>query len=102
MAVGILGTGSYLPARVVTNVDLRELVPDADPEWVARKTMIEARRFAAPHEAASDLAANAARAALDRAGVVPDGVQTGPLRLLFLVPAARVDDCVRRLHEELV
>ncbi|MEV6299700.1 ketoacyl-ACP synthase III [Actinoplanes sp. NPDC051861] len=69
MAVGILGTGSYLPAKVVTNVDLRELVPDADPEWVTRKTLIEARRFAAPHEAASDLAANAAREALDRAGV---------------------------------
>ncbi|MBB3098743.1 3-oxoacyl-[acyl-carrier-protein] synthase-3 [Actinoplanes campanulatus] len=69
MAVGILGTGSYLPTRVVTNVDLLALVPDADPEWVSRKTMIEARRFAAPDEAASDLAANAARAALERAGV---------------------------------
>ncbi|MEV0895823.1 ketoacyl-ACP synthase III [Actinoplanes sp. NPDC049802] len=69
MAVGILGTGSYLPKRVVTNVDLLSLVPDADPEWVSRKTMIEARRFAAPDEAASDLAAHAARAALERAGV---------------------------------
>ncbi|MFC4072164.1 3-oxoacyl-ACP synthase III family protein [Actinoplanes subglobosus] len=69
MAVGILGTGSYLPERVVTNVDLLALVPDADPEWVSRKTMIEARRFAAPDEAASDLAARAARAALRRAGV---------------------------------
>ncbi|WP_246634883.1 3-oxoacyl-ACP synthase III family protein [Actinoplanes hulinensis] len=69
VAVGILGTGSYLPTRVVTNVDLLALVPDADPEWVSRKTMIEARRFAAPGEAASDLAANAARAALERAGV---------------------------------
>ncbi|MEU4419345.1 ketoacyl-ACP synthase III [Actinoplanes sp. NPDC024001] len=69
MAVGILGTGSYLPARVVSNVDLLDLVPDADPEWVSRKTLIEARRFAAPDEAASDLAANAARSALERAGV---------------------------------
>ncbi|GIF40915.1 3-oxoacyl-ACP synthase III family protein [Actinoplanes xinjiangensis] len=69
MSVGILGTGSYLPERVVTNVDLLALVPDADPEWVSRKTLIEARRFAAPDEAASDLAAHAARAALRRAGV---------------------------------
>ncbi|WP_433793682.1 3-oxoacyl-ACP synthase III family protein [Actinoplanes sp. CA-252034] len=53
----------------MTNVDLLALVPDADPEWVARKTLIEARRFAAPGEAASDLAAHAARAALRRAGV---------------------------------
>jgi len=69
VAVGILGTGSYLPERVVTNVDLLALVPDADPEWVSRKTLIEARRFAAPGEAASDLAAHAAQAALRRVGV---------------------------------
>lgn len=69
VAVGILGTGSYLPAREVTNAQLAELVPDADPEWVARKTLIEARRFAAPDEAASDLAAKAAIPALERAGI---------------------------------
>jgi 3-oxoacyl-(acyl-carrier-protein) synthase III len=69
MAVGILGTGSYLPERVVTNVDLAAMVPGADAEWVSRKTLIEARRFAAPGEATSDLAANAAVAALDRAGI---------------------------------
>jgi 3-oxoacyl-[acyl-carrier-protein] synthase-3 len=69
MGVGILGTGSYLPAEVVTNDDLVRLVPDADPQWVRRKTMIEARRFAAPDEAASDLAAAASRAALADAGI---------------------------------
>ena len=66
VAVGILGTGSYLPAREVTNAELATLVPDADPEWIARKTLIEARRFAAPDEAASDLAAKAAIPALER------------------------------------
>ncbi|MFD0519196.1 beta-ketoacyl-[acyl-carrier-protein] synthase family protein [Paractinoplanes durhamensis] len=50
-------------------MDLNALVPDADPEWVARKTLIEARRFAAPHQATSDLAAQAAKAALKKAGV---------------------------------
>ena len=69
MAVGILGTGSYLPAREVTNAELATMVPDADPDWVTRKTMIEARRFAAPVEAASDLAAHAAARALERAGI---------------------------------
>ncbi|GIF00265.1 3-oxoacyl-ACP synthase III family protein [Paractinoplanes rishiriensis] len=69
MAVGILGTGSYLPAEVVTNRDLLARVPDADPEWVSRKTLIQSRRFAAPDEAASDLAAHAARAALEQAGL---------------------------------
>ena len=61
--VGILGTGSYLPERVVTNTELAERVPGADPEWIARKTLIEGRRFAAPTEATSDLAARAAEAA---------------------------------------
>jgi acetoacetyl-CoA synthase len=69
MAVGILGTGSYLPERVVTNADLAAMVPGADAEWVSRKTLIGARRFAAPGEATSDLAAKAATAALDRAGL---------------------------------
>jgi 3-oxoacyl-(acyl-carrier-protein) synthase III len=69
MAVGILGTGSYLPEREVTNAQLAALVPGADPDWVSRKTLIEARRFAAPDEATSDLAAKAAAAALERAGI---------------------------------
>jgi 3-oxoacyl-[acyl-carrier-protein] synthase-3 len=65
--VGILGTGSYLPEHAVSNAELAERVPGADPEWVARKTLIESRRFAAPDEATSDLAAKAAVAALQRA-----------------------------------
>ena len=71
MAVGILGTGSYLPSAVVTNADLSARVPGADPDWISRKTMIEARRYAADDEAASDLAAHAAHAALDDAGLHP-------------------------------
>jgi 3-oxoacyl-[acyl-carrier-protein] synthase-3 len=71
MAVGILGTGSYLPAEVVTNADLAQRVPGADPDWISRKTLIQSRRFAAPEQAASDLATHAARAALRDAGVHP-------------------------------
>jgi acetoacetyl-CoA synthase len=69
MAVGILGTGSYLPAEVITNAELATRVPDADPEWISRSTMIQSRRFAAPDEAASDLAAHAGRAAIAHAGL---------------------------------
>lgn len=68
-AVGILGTGSYLPAREVTNAELVTFVPGADPDWIQRKTLIGARRFAAPDEAASDLAAKASVPALERAGI---------------------------------
>jgi acetoacetyl-CoA synthase len=72
--VGILGTGAYLPAREVTNEEIAALVPGADPAWIARKTRILGRRFAAPGEATSDLAARAAGAALARARVTPDRV----------------------------
>jgi 3-oxoacyl-[acyl-carrier-protein] synthase-3 len=85
MAVGILGTGSYLPEREVTNVELATMVPGADPDWVSRKTLIEARRFAAPHEATSDLAAKAAAAALDRAGL-------GALEIDYLIVSTSTGD----------
>jgi acetoacetyl-CoA synthase len=74
MAVGILGTGSYLPEREVTNADLAAMVPGADPEWVSRKTLIQSRRFAAPDEATSDLAAKAALPALAAAGFTADQI----------------------------
>ena len=69
VSVGILGTGSYLPSREITNAELATMVPDVDPNWIMRKTLIEARRFAAPDEATSDLAAKAALPALSRAGI---------------------------------
>ncbi|WP_201787168.1 3-oxoacyl-ACP synthase III family protein [Actinoplanes sp. TFC3] len=67
--VGILGTGAYVPEHEVTNEDLMRRVSDTTPEWIARKTLIEARRFAGPEQATSDLATAAARQALERAGV---------------------------------
>jgi 3-oxoacyl-(acyl-carrier-protein) synthase III len=72
--VGILGTGSYLPEHEVTNEALVERVPDSTAEWISRKTLIGARRFAAPGEATSDLAIKAAVAALARARMDADRV----------------------------
>ncbi|MBO0831190.1 MAG: acyl carrier protein [Actinobacteria bacterium] len=65
-AVGIVGTGSYLPNIIVSN---DEIAPRAGvtPEWIERKTGIRQRRQAAAHEATSDLAAEAARQALAQA-----------------------------------
>ncbi|RZQ60181.1 3-oxoacyl-ACP synthase III family protein [Amycolatopsis suaedae] len=74
MAVGFLGTGSYLPERVVTNSEIAGLVTDATPEWILSRTGIETRRWAAPDEATSDLAAAAARRALKHAGLPADRV----------------------------
>ena len=72
--VGVLGTGSYLPERVVTNAELATFVRGADPDWALRKTMIEARRFAADHEATSDLAIKAAVNALANAHLPADRI----------------------------
>lgn len=72
-AAGILGTGSYLPDRVVTNDEVAEKV-GVTPEWIEEKTHIRERRYAAPHEATSDLAVHSARLALDQAGMSVDRV----------------------------
>ncbi|GAA0223591.1 ketoacyl-ACP synthase III [Cryptosporangium japonicum] len=66
-----MSTGAYLPERVVTNEELADRVPGVTADWIERKTAIRARRFAAPDEATSDLAAAAARQALARAELSP-------------------------------
>ncbi|MEI5103024.1 ketoacyl-ACP synthase III [Streptomyces sp. PmtG] len=74
MGIGILGTGAYVPERVVTNDDITALVPDAPPEWILRRTGIVTRRWAAPDQATSDLAALAATRALRAADLGADRV----------------------------
>jgi 3-oxoacyl-[acyl-carrier-protein] synthase-3 len=69
----ILGTGSYLPARILTNADLEKLV-DTNDQWIVERTGIRERHIAAEGEFTSDLATAAARAALDAAGVAPDDI----------------------------
>jgi 3-oxoacyl-[acyl-carrier-protein] synthase III len=69
MAIGIAGTGSYLPERVVSNEELVTWVPGATTEWIERKTHIKARRYADDDQAASDLAVRAARRALEAAAI---------------------------------
>ncbi|MFF0885078.1 3-oxoacyl-ACP synthase III family protein [Streptomyces sp. NPDC003456] len=68
---GILGTGSYLPEEVVPNETVAARA-GVTAEWIERKTGVRERRYAAAHEAASDLAAAAAVRALADAGAEPD------------------------------
>ena len=63
----IIGTGGYVPTRIVTNEELTRLTGVA-PAAIFRRTGIRERRWAAPDEATSDLALRAAKAALDAAG----------------------------------
>ncbi|QXE90112.1 ketoacyl-ACP synthase III [Geomonas subterranea] len=66
----ILGTGGYVPARVVPNAHFDYLVDDAD-QWIHSRTGIRERRFAAAEESTSDLATNAALLALENGDVDP-------------------------------
>jgi 3-oxoacyl-[acyl-carrier-protein] synthase-3 len=64
----ILGTGSYVPPKVVTNEDLEKLVATSD-EWIISRTGIKERHVVDGSTAASDLALMAANKALDQAGM---------------------------------
>ncbi|MFI1568561.1 3-oxoacyl-ACP synthase III family protein [Streptomyces sp. NPDC020490] len=83
-SIGITGVGSYLPETVISNEEIAHDAGVTD-EWIVRKTGIRERRRAAPHEATSDLAAAAAREALDRAGLTAD-------RLAYVVVATSTPD----------
>lgn len=68
MKACIAGTGSYAPARVLTNADLERMVATSD-EWIRERTGIRERRIAAVGEACSDLAVQAGKRALTAAGL---------------------------------
>lgn len=69
----IIGIGSYLPERVLSNADLEQLVDTSD-EWITTRTGIRERRLTAEGEATSHLAAEAARRAMADAGIEPTEV----------------------------
>lgn len=66
----ILGTGSYLPPRIVTNKDLEEIIDTTD-EWIVGRTGIRQRHMVTERESCSDLAVAAAQAAMAAAEVEP-------------------------------
>ncbi len=67
----IIGTGSYLPAKVLTNADLAGTVDTSD-EWIQQRTGIRQRHIAADNECSSDLALQASLRALEMAGISAD------------------------------
>jgi 3-oxoacyl-[acyl-carrier-protein] synthase-3 len=68
MKARITGTGSYVPAKVMTNVDLERMVATSD-HWIIERTGIRERHLVGPDEACSDLAVKAAERALKAAGL---------------------------------
>jgi 3-oxoacyl-[acyl-carrier-protein] synthase-3 len=71
--VSIIGTGSYVPERILTNAELEKTVETTD-EWITSRTGIKERRIAAPDEPTSVMAANAARNAMEQAGVTAEEI----------------------------
>ncbi|MEI6083380.1 MAG: beta-ketoacyl-ACP synthase III [Verrucomicrobiota bacterium] len=72
-SVHIVGTGSYVPDRVLTNADLEKMVDTTD-EWITSRTGIKERRIAPDYMCTSDMAAEAARRAMEQANVREDEI----------------------------
>ena len=100
----IIGTGSFLPARRVSNAELAERVDTSD-EWIVERTGIRFRHIAAEDESTSTLATGAARAALEAAGVEASAIdlivlatatpdQTFPATATRVQTALGINDCV--------
>ncbi len=72
--VKVVGTGSYLPQKVLTNNDLEKMVDTTDA-WILQRTGIKERHIAGDDEATSDLAVNAAKKALEMAEMKPEDLE---------------------------
>ena len=71
--VGIAGTGSYVPERVVPNSEFEKTIDTSD-EWIVQRTGIRERRFVAEDQATSDLCVEAGKRALEAAGLAPEDI----------------------------
>lgn len=87
--VRFLGTGSYAPDRILTNLELEKLVDTSD-EWIQTRTGIRERRVAEPDVATSDIAYEASLKALESSGVDArdlDGIIVGTVTPDYLFPS---------------
>ncbi|HEX7741621.1 MAG TPA: beta-ketoacyl-ACP synthase III [Sphingobium sp.] len=100
----LLGTGSALPVRAVSNADLAKTVDPSD-DWIVERTGIRNRHVAGEGETTASLATDASRAALDAAGLSPQDIdliilatatpdQTFPASATLVQAALGINDCV--------
>lgn len=85
MTSRIIGTGSYAPARIITNDDLAKIVETSD-EWISSRTGIRERRIA-EEEGTSAMAAEAAKRALENAGISAEDVD------IIIMATSSPDNC---------
>ncbi|MBF6058524.1 ketoacyl-ACP synthase III [Thiomicrorhabdus sp. HH1] len=69
----IIGTGGYLPEKILTNADLEKMVDTSD-EWIRERTGIQQRHIAAESQTTCDLGEAAARLAIEMAGIDPNSI----------------------------
>ena len=86
-SISILGTGSYLPSRVLTNYDLAKIGLDTTHEWIVQRTGVSERRIAEADQAASDLGYRASLKALEMAGMDAEEID------LIIVATITPDTC---------
>ncbi|RLB42343.1 MAG: ketoacyl-ACP synthase III [Deltaproteobacteria bacterium] len=86
-SIRILGTGSYVPPKVLTNFDLQKMGLDTTDEWIVSRTGVKERRIADPDVATSDLAYEATLKALEMAGLTAKDLD------LIIVATITPDTC---------
>ncbi len=86
-SVRILGTGSYVPPKVLSNLDLQKMGLDTTDEWIVQRTGVSERRIADPEVTTSDLGYEASLKALDMAGMTAKDVD------LIIVATITPDTC---------
>ena len=69
----IIGTGSYLPEKILTNADIEKIV-ETSHDWIVERTGIHRRHIAAEHESSLTMAEKAARQAMEEAGIQPTDI----------------------------
>lgn len=100
--VGIIGLGSYVPEKIMTNKDL-EQVMDTSDEWIVERTGIRERHIAAENEATSDLATKAAQKALEDANITAAEIDliivaTGTADMAFPATACLVQENLKAIN----
>ena len=86
-SVRILGTGSYVPPKILSNLDLQKMGLETSDEWIVKRTGVSERRIADPDVTTSDLGREAAFQAFDMAGITAQDVD------LILVATITPDTC---------
>jgi 3-oxoacyl-[acyl-carrier-protein] synthase-3 len=100
--VKVIGTGSYIPKKVLTNDDLEKIV-DTSNEWIITRTGISERHLAEDNETTSDLSSKAALKALKDANIKPEEIDliivaTNSPDMIFPASACLVQDKIKAIN----